>query len=285
MLETFAGFILKLFFFPYLLLVLYGGYLKFIEWRKIRSLRKHASGNGVTTGVLSNRISAEKEKTRDKLFGLLYSDVVLYGSNAILAMAAITSFSQVQSQSLAAAIQHRDTIIQYEKLQKDSDEQFKKLNRPYISIQDLKVDAGTLTPTSIPGISTDQPGFLTSAVIENYGKLPAYFDISIRGWVGNVKPFQATTGYIMSNQSLPMKWIMYADNSKGAYRGCNFLESSSINIKYGLSSKVLEFTTIVKRKNIDSPLPLDQMDNKEFVIHIYCKGEGQKIPVWSIESD
>ena len=82
---------------PFGILLLYGSILKIREWKDIKKIRDQTISKNLTAGQIESR----KDKTRKKLFGLLFSDILLYGTNFILALAAIATLASSSSANLA----------------------------------------------------------------------------------------------------------------------------------------------------------------------------------------
>ena len=110
----------------YLLVVIYGIFLKGRERFRLRRIKKQP----IALSYIENQSTAEKERTRDSLFGFLFSDIVLYGSNFVLAVAVLSS------NSLAW-----DTAV----VNKNANIEFELRTRPYVIIDNVegKTDFGT----------------------------------------------------------------------------------------------------------------------------------------------
>lgn len=71
----------------YLAVVLFALTLQIREWGNLRSIREQP----IALGFISRQVEAEKERTRQSLFGFSFSDIVLLGSSFVLASAVLAS--------------------------------------------------------------------------------------------------------------------------------------------------------------------------------------------------
>mgnify|MGYP001570859591 CR=1 FL=1 len=113
----------------YVGVVAYAVFIKVREWLRIQKIRKKA----VATPHINGDVAAEKESTRNSLLGYLPSDIVLYGSNFIAAMAVLSSSALAWDTARINKIAHTE---------------FQLRTRPYVIINNVEGNTDTTVKKS-----------------------------------------------------------------------------------------------------------------------------------------
>ena len=138
----------------YFAIVLYALTLQFRESKNVRAVKKQP----IALEFSLRQIEAEKEKTRQAFFGFSLSDVVLYGSNFVVAVAVLSSGW---------------LALQTIKVNKNTYLEFELKTRPYVIVDNLDGNTDLTTTKSEFRLFLKNTGSMPAKIISQLMDCPS----------------------------------------------------------------------------------------------------------------
>lgn len=163
--------------------------------------------------------------------------------------------------------------------------QYEEINRPYIGIDDAKIDVTIDYEGTNQNGTRINPAHIIPVIIRNYGKLPAFFTASyISEYNGQVKPFQVATNYILPDQTIELQWAESLPTKIDDNDVCKAFEKMRVIISYGKINYRQEYVTTASPKMLDLPLNSKSSREKYSGWCWYDQEKGHKyVYDWSID--